>query len=188
MYSGFWQIPLAEEDIPKTAFTTPIGLYEWLVMPYGLTNAPATIQSVMDTVLKDHIRQFCEVYIDDLVIYSNTLEEHIQHVSLVFDLLKKAGLKMKIEKCHFAVTSMNLLGFVFTPDGLKPQPDKVSKILNAEVKKAKAEILQFLGLVCYYRFIPDLATLSKPLTALLRKEHSLTEFEWGKTRTKQYLR
>ena len=178
MYSGFWQIPLAEEDREKSAFITPLGLFEWVVMPFGLTNAPATFQSFMEKVLHQYLGSICDIYIDDLVIYSENLEEHVEHVGKVFDLLKAEGLRMKIEKCHFAVQEMNFLGFVVTPEGLRPQPDKAAKIVDAVVKPTQKGILKFVGLVRYYqRFVPDLATLAQPLTSLLRKENNIKE--WG---------
>ena len=179
LYSGFWQIPLREEDKPKTAFITPMGLFQWTVMPFGLMNAPATFQTFMEKVLKPVLHDIVEVYIDDIVIFSENEEEHAKHVKIVFDLLHEAGLKMKIDKCHFGVKNMNFLGFNFSPEGLRPQPDKIKAVVEAKVTKSVTGILRFLGLVRYYqRFVPHLAELAQPLTALLRKERSPKE--WGK--------
>ena len=109
LYSGFWQIPLRKSDREKTAFTTPGGLYQFKVMPFGLKNAPGTFQSYMEKVLKDVLHKFVEVYIDDIIIYSENEEEHAHHVQIVFSLLQQANLKMKIEKCNFGVKRIEFL-------------------------------------------------------------------------------
>jgi hypothetical protein len=120
LYSGFWQIPMNPADIEKTAFTSPLGLYEWKFMPFGLMNAPATFQAVMEKVLAPVLWKTCVVYIDDLVIFSQTEEEHLEHLAEVLKLLDEAGLRMKVEKCHFGVRRMQLLGFDFREDGMRP--------------------------------------------------------------------
>ena len=99
--SGYWQIGIREEDRPKTAFTTFMGLYQWRVMPFGLTNAPAVFSQTMQAVLGDAILKHCLAFLDDVVIYSKTVEEHLEHLRDVFDRLKAAGLKMKMSKCAF---------------------------------------------------------------------------------------
>ena len=108
LYSGFWQIPMNPEDIGTTAFTSQLGLYEWMFMPLRLMNAPATFQAVMEKVLEPVLWKACVVYIDDLVIFSQTEEEHLEHLSEVLRPLDEAGLRMKIEKCHFGVRHMQL--------------------------------------------------------------------------------
>ena len=106
--SGFWQISMHEEDIEKTAFITPSGLYEFVVMPFGLNNAPGTFQRLMNWVLRDYLGIFVAVYIDDVIIYTRgTMEQHLDHLRLVFRTLKKAMLKIKLKKCHFCLPSLS---------------------------------------------------------------------------------
>ena len=131
LYSGFWQIPMNPADIEKTAFTSPLGLFEWKFMPFGLTNAPATLQAVMEKVLAPVLWKTCVAYIDDLVIFSQTEEEHLEHLSL----LDEAGLRMKVEKCHFGVKRMQLLGFDVREDGMRPQDERVARIQQCGWRK-----------------------------------------------------
>ena len=124
----------------------------------------------MEKVLKDVLHKFVEVYIDDIIIYSENEEEHAHHVQIVFSLLQQANLKMKIEKCNFGVKRKEFLGFDLRPDGIRPLRERIANILNAEVAKSKTGILKFLGLVRYYqRFIPHLAEISHPLTKFVKK-------------------
>ena len=141
-------------------------------------NASTTFQAVMEKVLEPVLWKTCVVYIDDLVIFSETEEEHLEHLAEVLRLLDEAGLCMKIEKCHFGVRHMQLLGFDFREDGMRPQEDRALKIQQVVVERTRTGILSFLGIVRYYqRFMPHLADLSQPLTCLLRKERSV--LEWG---------
>ena len=127
--SGYWQIRVDKPSREKTAFITHHGLFEFCVMPFGLTNAPAVFQWLMQKVLSDlktdDGRDFAEVSIDDVLIFSETLEEHLQHIRLVLERLKKAGLKLKPAKCHFLRERVEYLGHLITPQGLKPNPKQV---------------------------------------------------------------
>ena len=120
-----------EEDIEKTAFITPSGLYEFVVMPFGLNNAPGTFQRLMNWVLRDYLGIFVAVYIDDVIIYTKgTMEQHLDHLRLVFKTLKKAMLKIKLKKCHFCLPSLSFLGYVVGRDGIQPDPKKIIKVKN----------------------------------------------------------
>ena len=129
--SGFWQISMHEEDIEKTAFITPSGLYEFVVMPFGLNNAPGTFQRLMNWVLRDYLGIFVAVYIDDVIIYTKgTIEQHLDHLRLVFKTLKKAMLKIKLKKCHFCLPSLSFLGHVVGRGGIQLDLEKIIKVKN----------------------------------------------------------
>jgi hypothetical protein len=178
LYSAFWQVPVKETDIPKTAFTCPMGLYEFIFMPFGLKNAPATFQCVINHVLAPVLGKCCVAYLDDVIIYSDNEQEHAEHVRMVLDLLIQAGLRIKIDKCDFGVTEMELLGFRVSDEGISPISERCVAIRDLKVEKSVKGIQSFMGLVRYYqRFVPHLAELSQPLTKLLRKENSISE--WG---------
>jgi hypothetical protein len=154
-------------------------------MPFGLMNALATFQAVTEKVLAPVLWKTCVVYIDDLVIFSQTEEEHLEHLAEVLKLLDEAGLRMKVEKCHFGVRCMQLLGFDFREAGMKPQEERALQIQQVICEKTRTGILSFLGIVGYYqRFVPHLANLLQPLTSLLRKERTITE--WGSAQDKAH--
>ena len=168
--SGFHQIELHEEDTQKTAFNTNAGHYEFKRMPFGLTNAPATFQRVMDNVLRGIQNEKCAVYLDDIIIFSTSLQEHIERLKAVFDRLRKSNFKIQLDKCEFLSKEVAYLGHIITPEGVKPNPDKIKAVLKYPIPKTPKEIKAFLGLVGYYRrFIKDFAKLTKPLTRCLKK-------------------
>lgn len=172
--SGFHQIEMSESDIQKTAFSTENGHFEYLRMPFGLKNAPATFQRVMDNVLRNLTNEICLVYLDDVIIFSTSLQEHIQNLKSVFNRLRKANLKIQPDKCEFLRTEVSYLGHVVTPDGVKPNPDKIHAIKNYPIPKTATEIKAFLGLLGYYRkFIKDFADLTKPFTKCLKKDATI---------------
>src|SRR5205085_1892772 len=125
--SGYWQILIAMMDIQKTGFITQRGFYEFVRMPFGLTNAPATFQRLMDKILETEIGKFVQVYLDDIIIYSETWEEHLEHIKQVFQRLEDAGLKMGKEKCFFALKELEFLGHRISREGIKPDPNKIEK-------------------------------------------------------------
>ena len=179
MFKGFWQVPVRDEDIEKTAFITPSGLYEWLHMPMGRMNSGATFQAMMEEALAPLLWQCVVVYIDDVFIFSNSFEEHLEHLDQVFDLLEKAGLKTRPDKTSICKTSVKVLGFIIDEEGIKPQENKVKKILEAPVEKSKKGIMSFMGLVRYYeRFIQGLSAMAKPLYLLLKKDADPSR-DWG---------
>ena len=180
LFSGYWQVPMHEPDIQKTAFCTASGLYEYLYMPMGLRNAGATFQRMMEEVLAPLLNKCCLVYLDDIAIYSPTEEQHLQDLKDVFDLLDAAGLRMKVEKCEFFSKNMELLGFEINQKGVGPQASKLQTIRDMKVLPTKTSIKSFLGLVRYYqRFVPCLSEKAVPLQAMLKKDS--TPKDWGPT-------
>jgi hypothetical protein len=158
------------EDRYKTAFQTHSGHYEYLVMPYGLTGAPATFQSVMNHILAPLLRKCVVVFIDDILIYSKTKEEHIQHVKQVFQLLQEHQFKVRLSKCSFAKQQLHYLGHVLTPNGVSTDSSKVRDVQNWPSPQSVKEVRSFLGLVGYYRrFVQHFGMIAKPLTELLKK-------------------
>ena len=179
--SGYWQIRVDKPSREKTAFITHQGLFEFCVMPFGLTNAPAVFQRLMQRVLRDlktdEEKDFAEVYIDDVLIFSETLEAHLEHIRLVLERLKEAGLKLKPSKCHFLRECVEYLGHLITPNGLKPNPKQVKAVIEFPVPESVTSVRQFLGLTSYYRrFIARFAKIAAPLHALTRKN---VAFEWS---------
>jgi len=137
--SEFWQIKIHADSKEKTAFITPQGLFEFQVMPFGLTNAPAVFQRLMEQVLMglnpEEGPDFVSVYIDDILIYSETLEDHLQHLERVIERLEVAGLKLKPCKCHFMKQEVEYLGHLITPTGLRPNPNTISSVREFPVPK-----------------------------------------------------
>lgn len=175
LVSGFHQIQLADEDIEKTAFSVNSGKYEFTRMPFGLKNAPATFQRVMDCILREFLGKCCLVYMDDVIIFSSSLEEHKKDLMKVMNKLKEANLKIQLDKCEFFKKEVQYLGHTVSEEGVKPNTDKIEIIKTWPIPKTEKEIRQFLGTLGYYRrFIKDFAKLVKPLTALLRKDAEFT--------------
>ena len=178
--SGFWQVKIDDESREKTAFITHRGLFEFHVMPFGLTNAPAIFQRLMQRVLegvnpKDG-RDSADVYIDDVLVFSQTADDHVEHLRVVLDRLRRAGLKLKPKKCHFVRQSIEYLGHVITPEGLLPNPHQAEAVKNFPVPTSVTGVRQFLGLASYYRrFIRNFARIASPLHSLTRKS---AEFQW----------
>jgi hypothetical protein len=175
--SGYYQIKIAEGDEEKTACRTRFGSYEFLVMPFGLTNAPATFCTLMNDIFREWLDDFVVVYIDDILIYSSSLEEHAEHLRKVFQRLRENKLYAKLEKCEFGVTEMDFLGHRITQEGLMMDDHKVKAILDWEPPKSVPALRSFLGLASYYRkFIKNFAKIAAPLTNLLKK--SAVTYDW----------
>ena len=169
--SGYHQLRVQEDDIPKTAFRTHYGHYEFLVMSFGLTNAPAVFMDLMNRVCKPYLDKFVIVFIDDILIYSRTKEEHGQHLQIILELLRKEKLYAKFSKCEFWIREVQFLGHVVSNEGIHVDPSKVEAIRNWEAPKTPTEVRQFLGLAGYYhRFIENFSKIAKPLTTLTQKD------------------
>jgi hypothetical protein len=174
--SGFHQIPIKEGDRCKTAFSTPMGHFEYLRMPFGLKAAPATFQRMMNCVLRDSIGDRCFVYLDDVLILGETLIEHHAKLRDVFEQFRKFHIKVQPDKCEFLRPELTYLGHVISKDGVKPDPKKVEAVVRFPVPEKEKDIKAFLGLSGFYRkFIPHFSTIAKPLTTLLTKE---TSWRW----------
>ena len=123
--SGYWQVEVEEKDRGKTAFSTREGHYEFNVMPFGLTNAPSTFQRLMECVLAGMTYEQCLIYLDDIIVFSTSFEQHLQRLQTVFELLEKAGLKLKGKKCHFVQSKIRYLGHIVSKEGIQADPEKL---------------------------------------------------------------
>ncbi len=167
--SGYWQINVAEKDRPKTAFNTRTGKYEFCVMPFGLTNAPATFQAIMNDMLRPYLDDFAVVYLDDILIYSKTREEHIEHVRKVMQCLHDHNLYAKPSKCAFLQQTIEFCGHVVGQGKVRMDLAKVKVILDWPPLQTVHDVRSFLGLCAYYRrFILDFAQLAGPLYELIK--------------------
>nr|AAM74314.2 Putative retroelement [Oryza sativa Japonica Group]ABB47411.1 retrotransposon protein, putative, Ty3-gypsy subclass [Oryza sativa Japonica Group] len=172
--SGYHQLRIREEDIPKTAFTTRYGLFECIVMSFGLTNAPAFFMNLMNKVFMEYLEKFVVVFIDDILIYSKTKEEHEEHLRLALEKLREHQLYAKFSKCEFWLPEVKFLGHVISAGGVAVDPSNVESVLNWKQPKTVSEIL--LGLAGYYRrFIENFSKIARPVTRLLQKD---VKYKW----------
>jgi hypothetical protein len=174
--SGYHQIRIHPDDVYKTAFRTRYGHFEFLVLPFGLTNAPATFMHLMNSIFQPYLDSFVIVFLDDILIYSKTLSDHRRHIRAVLELLRKNRLYAKESKCEFFKTSVSFLGHVVSEEGISMEKDKVKAIQNWPTPKSVAEVRSFLGLAGYYRrFVHQFSKIASPLSELLKKDKP---FEW----------
>ena len=172
--AGYHHIPLDKPSIPKTAFNSPFGKFEYMKVPFGLAQAPAYFQELMTGILKDF--NFTRAYLDDIIIFSKTPQEHLLHIRMVFEKLKSANLSMKKSKCSFFSKEILYLGHILSATGIRPLPAKTHTIQYMQPQTTTKHIRAFLGLVGYYRkFIKGFAKIAKPLTLLTRQQ---VKFEW----------
>ena len=169
--TGYWQIKIEPDSIEKSVFTTEKGLYEFLVMPFGMTNAVATFQRFMNRLFDGILNDFVFVYIDDILVASNSFEEHLNHLKIIFEKIRDAGLKLKIKKCCFLAKELPFLGHILTQEGIKKDMDRVTPILDFPIPTTQKKLQSFLGFMTYYRkFIHAFGKIAAPLFRLLKKE------------------
>jgi hypothetical protein len=176
--SGYHQLIIRESDIPKIAFCTRYGLYEYTMMSFGLTNGLAYFMYLMNKVFMEYLDRFIVVFIDDILVFSRTMEEHEEHLRLVLEKLRSNQLYAKFSKCEFWLTEVAFLGHIISAGGVSVDPGRVKDVLNWMPPTTISEIRSFLGLAGYYRpFIKDFSKIAKPMTKLLEKNKA---FEWTK--------
>jgi hypothetical protein len=174
--TGYHQLKVRESDIPKTAFTTRYGLFEYTVMSFGLTNAPAYFMNLMNKVFMKYLDKFVVVFIDDILIYSKNEEEHAEHLRIVLGTLRDHQLYAKFSKCEFWLKEVGFLGHVISAGGVSVDPSKIQSIMEKKAPTNQTEVRAFLGLAGYYRkFVEGFSSIARPLTQLLKKDK---KFEW----------
>src|SRR6266498_76339 len=175
--SRYWQVEVNENSQDITAFVTPWGLYQFNVMPFGLINAPATFQRLMNYILHDYLNDFVVVYLDNILVCSDTFDEYINHLRKVFIKLREANLVIKLKKCKFRQRKIKFLEHIIGTDRLRTDLENIEKIINCPVPTDVTRVRKFMGLCNYYRkFIKNLSKLSKSLRELLKKD---VKFLWG---------
>ena len=183
MLSGFWQVEMAPEDRDKTAFCPGGGgLYRFLAMPFGLCNAPATFQRLMERVLSGLQWEIAVLYIDDIIVYGNGIKDHLRRLARVLDRLRQTGLKLKPAKCDLLKRKVPFLGHIVSAEGVAVDGSKIDKVKEWPTPRNLTEVRSFVGLCAYYRrFVPDFSTITKPLFDLTKKDQ---EFVWGEDQQK----
>lgn len=178
LISGYWQVEMDPLDKPKTAFSVGRGgLYQFLRMPFGLCNAPATFERLMEKVLAGLVWEIAVLYIDDIVVIGSTVDEHLDRLEMVFDRIRKAGMKLKPSKCDLLKKKVEFLGHIVSAEGVEPDPGKIRKVVEWPAPKDLHELRSFIGLCTYYRrFVEGFSTICKPLYILTEKSR---EWQWG---------
>eukprot|EP00253_Pinus_taeda_P015904 PITA_15904 len=168
--SGYHQIRIKDEDIAKTAFRTRYGHYEFVVLPFGLTNAPATFMCIMNGIFHPYLDQFVLIFIDDILIYSRNIEEHCEHLRIVLQTLRKHQLYAKFSKCDFFKEEIQYLGHVISKEGIAVDPEKIKAIMDWPIPKDVMNVRSFMGLARYYRrFVAGFSKVAFPITSLQKK-------------------
>lgn len=175
--SGYWQVAMDESDKEKTAFATHKGLFQFKVLPFGLSNSPATFERLMEAVLSGLQWEKCLVYLDDIITFAATFEETLKNLTVIFDRLRTADLKLKPKKCTLFQEQVEFLGHTVSQEGIRCNPDKISAVMNWPVPSSVSEVRSFIGLASYYRrFINNFSNVAYPLTCLTQKNK---KFEWS---------
>jgi dUTPase len=177
LHSGYWQVKVKEEDQTKTAFSVPQrGQFIWKRMPFGLVNSPATFTRLMALALEKEAWKTCLVYLDDVLVWATTVEEHLARLRTIFQLIREAGVRLKPQKCEFLKRRVTFLGHIVSQDGVETEPSKIEAVKEWPRPTSKKDVQSFMGLCGYYRrFIPDFSTVAEPLTKLTRKGF---QFAW----------
>ncbi|WVZ83967.1 LOW QUALITY PROTEIN: hypothetical protein U9M48_031053 [Paspalum notatum var. saurae] len=184
MKYGYHQVRMHPENEHKTTFKTHHGHYRFKVMPFGLTNAPATFQCIMNEMLSPYLRKFVLVFLDDILIFSTSLDQHISHLSMVFDKLREHQLYLKSRKCSFTQKSVEYLGHVISQEGVATDPTKTAAMVEWPQPTSMTELRAFLGLINYYRrFVKHYGLIAKPLTQILK----LKQFQWSDVAEQSFL-
>ena len=174
--AGFDHIAMEDESKKSTAFSTPDGHFEFNIMPFGLKNALATFQRMMNNALRGLNGKICMVYLDDIVVFGSTVEERNENLVTLFEILRQTGLKLQPNKSEYLKPELEYLGHVITKDGVKPTPAKLQAVAEFRIPKSATEFKSFLGLSGYYRkFIKNYSTIAKPFTELTK---ILNTFRW----------
>ena len=173
MKSSYYQVEIEEVHKERTAFTVgPLGFYEFNRLPFGLCNSPATFQRIMETCLGDLNMQICVIYLDDLIVFSDTFEEHMERLELIFNRLRQYNLKLAPQKCVFCKTEVDYVGYTVSERGISADPQKIDKVRNWPTPKNPDDVRQFVGFAGFYRrFIKDFSTIVKPLNELMPSTH-----------------
>jgi hypothetical protein len=178
--SGYHQIRMKEGDEWKTTFKTKFGLYEWLVMPFRLTNAPSTFMRLMNHVIRTFIGNFVVVYFDDILICNKSLHEHVEHIRYVLTVLREHKLYANLEKCTFCTDKVVFLGFVVSGQGVEVDAEKIKVVRDWMPPQNVSQVRSFLGLAGFYRrFVKDFNTIAAPINELTKKE---VPFKWGEAK------
>ena len=170
LQSGYYQLRIKEVDVPKTAFRTRYGHYEFLVMPFRLTNAPTAFMDLMNRVFRPYVDQLVVVFIDDILVYSKDAQEHEQYLKIVLQTVREKKLYAKLSKCDFWLKEVSFLGHIVSAEGVRVDPTKIEAVVNWKPPRNVTEVRSFLGLVGYYRIsVRGFSIIASPLTKLLRK-------------------
>ena len=177
LHSQYWQVNMEEADKPKTAFRTRKGLFQFKVMPFGMSNSPSTFQRLMDKVLRGLQWEKCLKYLDDIIVFGKTFPETLDNLRCVMQRLKAANLKLKASKCQWFRQSVKYLGHIVSKDGIACDPEKTEAIQSWPVPNTVTQVRQFIGFASYYRkFIPNFSEIAQPLTSLTKKS---VRFSWS---------
>ncbi|KAK9922731.1 hypothetical protein M0R45_031180 [Rubus argutus] len=183
LHSGYHQIRIKPGDEWKTAFKSKDGLFEWLVMPFGLSNAPSTFMRLMNQVLRPFSGSFVVIYFNDILIYSKTKEEHMVHLRQVLSALQENKLYVNLKKCTFCTNKLLFLGFIVGEDGIQVDEEKVRAIREWPAPKTVSEVRSFHGLATFYRrFVRNFSTITAPITECLKQG----KFHWGDEQEKEF--
>lgn len=192
IHSAFWSVPISKRDRDKTAFVTQTGHYQWVRLPFGLKISPCVFQRIISNALRNHgLQQFCMNYIDDVLVFSKTFEEHTRHVKKLLGAMEEEGFKLKLSKCHFAKSRVNYLGHIIEKNSVRPARDNLRAIRDFPTPENRKNVRQLLEKVnFYYKYIEKAAETLEPLHNLLRKAVSFTwteDCEKAFTKIKEYL-